>query len=53
MKQLEEKIKTVSLIEYEEACKRVNNYYGVVETGHSAEDVCKYIDSFYRENSKI
>ena len=50
--ELEEKIQTVSLIEYEEANKRVNNYYGVVETGHSAEDVCEYIDSFYRENNK-
>ena len=48
--ELENIIRTTTQQQYQEACDRVNKYYGVTEIGHSAEDVCHYIDSYYREH---
>ncbi len=48
--QLEQTIRNTSDEEYRKACDRVNQYYGTMETGHSADDVCHYIDSYYREH---
>ena len=42
-------IKNTSTQQYAEACQKVNSYYGVMETGHASEDVCRYIDEYYNK----
>lgn len=49
-KELEQMIRSTSIQTYQEACKRVNAFYGVKETGHASEDVCCYIDNYYKNH---
>ena len=45
-------IDTLSDKDFAENCQKVLDYFGTCETGHSAEDVCRLIDEFYKSNHK-
>lgn len=42
-------IDTYSVEDYEKNCQTILSYFGTHETGHAAENVCRFIDEYYKK----
>lgn len=47
--ELNEIVCTMSDLQFAENCDQVLNYFGAYESGHAAEDVCRWIDENYKK----
>ena len=51
-KEMNEMIDVMTDEQFAENCENVMNWFGTCESGHSAEDVCRWIDGKYRVRHK-